>query len=83
MAGRFTVAAEFQRLDDVAERGHEAVTALKAQIDGAEVSEPDGRGAFQVELDAESQDDAHTKVWHAAEQARITDYIDLVARRTT
>ena len=83
MSERFEVPVEFQRLDDVEQQGHRAVTALRAELDDATVSDPDDGGAFYVELEAEDQDDANTKVWHAAEQARITDFLDFVGRRTT
>ena len=79
---RYTVPVEFQRLDDVAEHGQRAVTSLRAELDDVQVSEPDESGAFYVELEAESQEDANSKVWHAAEQARITDFLDFVGRRT-
>ena len=83
MADRFTVPVEFQRLDDVEAHGHSSVVALKGVLDGAAVSEPDARGAFTVEIEAESQEDANDRVWLAAEEARITDFIDFVGRRTT
>jgi hypothetical protein len=83
MSERFTVPVEFRLLDDVEREGHLAVTALRAQLDDAHVSEPDDRGAFYVELEAEDQDDANTKVWHAADQARVSGFLDFVGRRTT
>jgi hypothetical protein len=83
MAERFRVPVEFQRLDDVKERGHEAAVALKAELDDAAVSDPDDAGVLYVEIEADNEDDANNLVWHALEQARVTDFIDFVGRRTT
>jgi histidinol dehydrogenase len=82
MPERFSVPVEFQRLDDVKERGHEAVVALKAELDDASLAEPDEAGVLYVEIEAESQEEANDMVWHALEQARVTDFVDFVGRRT-
>ena len=80
---RFEVPVEFQRLDDVDEHGHDAVVALTAELDGADVGQPDEQGVFVVELEAESLAEARDRVWHGAEQARITDFIDFVGDVST
>ena len=83
MPERFSVPVEFQRLDDVKEHGHAAVVGLEAELGDASVSEPDEAGVLYVELEAETQEEANDKVWHALEQARVTDFVDFVGRRTT
>jgi hypothetical protein len=83
MAERFRVPVEFQRLDDVAEHGRATVVAMRAVLDGGTVSDLDEGGAFYVEVEAENRDEANTMVWNAAEEARVTDFIDFVGRRTT
>ena len=47
---------------------------LAAALPGAEISEPDEVGVFEVTLDAESQDDALARVWDAVATAGADDH---------
>jgi hypothetical protein len=53
----------------------EAYRGLAAALAGAEVSEPDDVGAFEVAVDAESQEDALQRVWDAVAAAGADDHI--------
>ena len=48
---------------------------LAEALPGAEVSDPDDVGAFEVTLDAESQEDALERVWDGVAAAGADDHI--------
>ena len=48
---------------------------LAAALPGAEVSEPDEVGVFEVTLDAESQEDALQRVWDGVAAAGADDHV--------
>jgi len=48
---------------------------LAAALPGAEVSEPDEVGVFEVTLDADSQEDALQRVWDGVAAAGADDHI--------
>jgi hypothetical protein len=53
----------------------EARTRLATALPGADVSEPDDVGVFEVGLDADDQDDALQRVWDAVAAAGADDHI--------
>jgi len=48
---------------------------LAAALPGAEVSEPDEVGVFEVTLDADSQEDALQRVWDGVAAAGADDHV--------
>jgi hypothetical protein len=56
-------------------RDEEAHAALAAALPGAEVTEPDDLGVFEVALDAQDQEDALTRVWDAVAASGTDDHI--------
>ena len=48
---------------------------LSAALPGAEVSEPDEVGVFEVTLDADSQEDALQRVWDGVAAAGADDHV--------
>ena len=48
---------------------------LAAALPGAEISEPDEVGVFEVTLDAESQEDALQRVWDGVAAAGADDHV--------
>jgi hypothetical protein len=56
-------------------RDLEARAALAAALPGAESSEPDEVGEFEVTLEAEDVEDALTRVWHAVAASGTDDHI--------
>ena len=48
---------------------------LAAALPGAEISEPDEVGVFEVTLEAESQEQALEKVWDAVAAAGADDHV--------
>jgi hypothetical protein len=48
---------------------------LAAALPGAEISEPDEVGVFEVTLDADSQDDALQRVWDGVAAAGADDHV--------
>jgi hypothetical protein len=72
MAGRYAIG--MISLDrGVAAR--EAYRRLVATLAGAEVSEPDDVGVFDVTVDAEWQEDALQRVWDGVAAAGADDHI--------
>ena len=62
-------------LHDVTPRDEEARAKLAAALPGAEVTEPDDVGVFEVSLDAEDQEDALTRVWDAVAASGTDDHL--------
>jgi BioD-like phosphotransacetylase family protein len=60
------------------ERGDEAVERLAEVLDGAEVTEPDEVGVFEVELETDDQEEALTEVFDAIAAAGVDDQIVLL-----
>jgi hypothetical protein len=56
-------------------RDEKAREQLAAALDGAEVTEPDEVGVFEVRLEATDQEDALLKVWDAVAAAGVDDHI--------
>jgi hypothetical protein len=52
-----------------------ACKALASALPGAECSEPDDVGVFEVTLEAESQDKALERVWDAVAAAGADDHV--------
>ena len=48
---------------------------LAAALPGAEISEPDEVGVFEVTLDADSQEDALQRVWDGVAAAGADDHV--------
>ena len=48
---------------------------IAAALPGAEVSEPDEVGVFEVTLDADSQEDALQRVWDGVAAAGADDHV--------
>ena len=62
----------------VLDRGVAAADARKqlaAALPGAEISEPDEVGVFEVTLDADSQEDALQRVWDGVAAAGADDHV--------
>ncbi len=62
----------------VLDRGRAAADArrqLAAALPGAEISEPDEVGVFEVMLDADSQEDALQRVWDGVAAAGADDHV--------
>ena len=51
---------------------------LAAALPGAEISEPDEVGVFEVTLDAESQEDALQRVWDGVAAAGADDHVAIL-----
>lgn len=73
MAQRHTV--EMLLLHDDSPRDLEAHEQLAAVLPGAEVTEPDEVGAFDVILDADDQEQALERVWDAIAASGTDDHI--------
>jgi hypothetical protein len=56
-------------------RDQEARAELAAALPGADVSEPDELGVFEVVLDADDEEDALTRVWDAVAASGTDDHI--------
>jgi hypothetical protein len=56
-------------------RDEEARQQLAAALDGARVSEADDVGVFEVEIDADSEEQALQKVWDAVAASGTDDHI--------
>jgi len=66
----------------VLDRGVAAADARKqlaAALPGAEISEPDEVGVFEVTLDADSQEDALQRVWDGVAAAGADDHVAFLA----
>ena len=72
MAGRCAIGMVLLDRGIAADR---ARTKLAEALPGAEVSEPDDVGVFEVTLDAESQEDALQRVWDGVAAAGADDHI--------
>jgi nitrate reductase NapAB chaperone NapD len=73
MAQRHTV--EMLLLHDDSPRDLEARQQLAAALPGAEVTEPDDVGVFDVVLDADDQEQALQRVWDAVAASGTDDHI--------
>jgi hypothetical protein len=73
MPERFAIGMLLMHVDTPRDR--DARGELAAALPGAEVSEPDDLGAFEVTLDAEDQEDALTRVWDAVATSGTDDHI--------
>jgi hypothetical protein len=73
MAQRHTV--EMLLLHDDSPKDLEAREQLAAVLPGAEVTEPDEVGAFDVILDADDQEQALERVWDAIAASGTDDHI--------
>jgi hypothetical protein len=60
---------------DRGERADEALRRFVAALDGATASEPDDAGAFEVSLQADSQEEALQRVWDAVAAAGADDHL--------
>jgi len=56
-------------------RDEEAYAELAAALPGADITEPDDLGVFEIALDAEDQEDALTRVWDAVAASGTDDHI--------
>jgi len=56
-------------------RDEEAYAGLAAALPGADVTEPDDLGVFEIALDADDQDDALTRVWDAVAASGTDDHV--------
>jgi hypothetical protein len=75
MAGRHAIGLV---LLDRGVHAREALERLAAALAGADVSDPDDVGVFEVTLDAESQDDALQRVWDAVAAAGADDHVAIL-----
>jgi hypothetical protein len=73
MPERFAIGMLLMHVDTPRDR--DARAELAAALPGAEVSEPDDLGVFEVALDAEDQEDAITPVWDAVATSGTDDHI--------
>jgi hypothetical protein len=60
---------------DRGELADDALQRLVAALDGATASEPDDVGAFEVSVQADSQEEALQRVWDAVAAAGADDHI--------
>jgi hypothetical protein len=56
-------------------RDREAREQLAAVLPGAEISEPDDLGVFEIALEADDQEQALTRVWDAVAASGTDDHI--------
>ena len=72
MAGRCAIG---MLLLDRGVAADDACKQLAAALPGAEISEPDEVGVFEVTLDADSQEDALQRVWDGVAAAGADDHV--------
>ena len=72
MAGRCAIG---MLLLDRGVAAKDARRQLAAALPGAEISEPDEVGVFEVTLDADSQEDALQRVWDGVAAAGADDHV--------
>jgi hypothetical protein len=56
-------------------RDQEAREQLAAVLPGAEVGEPDQTGVFEIEIDANDQEEALQRIWDAVAESGTDDHI--------
>jgi hypothetical protein len=56
-------------------RDREAREQLAAVLPGAEISEPDDLGVFEIALEADDQEQAFERVWNAVAASGTDDHI--------
>jgi hypothetical protein len=56
-------------------RDQEACAELAAALPGADVRAPDETGVFEVELDADDEEDALLRIWDAVAASGTDDHI--------
>jgi hypothetical protein len=63
------------RLETRGEAGRRALEELRAQLPDARIGDPDEARVFEIEMEADSLDEALLEIWHAIGAAGVDDHI--------
>jgi hypothetical protein len=66
------------RVETRGEAGRRALEELRAQLPEARIGEPDEVRVFEVEVEADSLEDALRRIWNAVAAAGVDDHIAFV-----
>jgi hypothetical protein len=63
------------RLETRGEPGRRALEELRAQLPNARIDDPDEQRVFEIEVEADSLNEALLAIWHAVGAAGVDDHI--------